>query len=77
MTKRKMLSKVSEIFDPLRVASPATIRGRSLLQDVCKTQKKWDETVNSEVEKRYARWIKELEIVKQIKFSRNLQLMTE
>eukprot|EP00112_Aurelia_sp_Birch-Aquarium-sp1_P009810 Seg2129.4 transcript_id=Seg2129.4/GoldUCD/mRNA.D3Y31 product="hypothetical protein" protein_id=Seg2129.4/GoldUCD/D3Y31 len=51
VTKRKMLSKVSEIFDPLGVASPVTIRGRILLQDVCKTQKKWDETVNSEVEK--------------------------
>ena len=56
VTKRKMLSKVSEIFNPLGAASPVTIRGRILLQDVCKTQKKWDETVNSEVEKRYAQW---------------------
>ena len=68
--KRKMFSKVSEIFDPLGVASPVTIRGRILLQDVCKTQKKWDETVNSDAEKRYTRWIKELEEVRQIMFSR-------
>ena len=77
MTKRMMLSKVSEIFDPLGVASPVTIRGRILLQDVCKTQNKWDETLNSEVEKRYAPWIKELEEVKQIVFSRSLHLTVE
>ena len=77
VTKRNMLSRVSEIFDPLGVASPVTIKGRIMLQDVCKSKKRWDERVESDIEKRYVHWTKELNEAKQIVFSRSLKLMVE
>ena len=64
VTKRNMLSRVSEIFDPLGVAHPFTIKKRIMLKDICKSKKKWDKKLESNLEKRYVQWAKELDEAK-------------
>ena len=47
-TKRKVLSLVSSVFDPLGWVSPLTVRGKIFLQTLQKEKKCWDQTLNTE-----------------------------
>ena len=47
-TKRKILSLVSSIFDPLGWVSPLTVRGKLFLQTLWKVKMGWDQTLNEE-----------------------------
>ena len=47
-TKRKVLSLVSSVFDPLGWVSPLTVRGKIFLQTLWKEKMCWDQTLNTE-----------------------------
>ena len=47
-TKRKLLSDVSKVFDPLQICTPVTIRSRILLQRAWKLKIGWDEPLPDE-----------------------------
>ena len=47
-TKRKILSLVSSVFDPLGWVSQLTVRGKILLQTLWKEKMGWDQTLNTE-----------------------------
>ena len=47
-TKRKILSLVSSVFDPLGCVSPLTVRGEIFLQTLRKEKMGWDQTLNNE-----------------------------
>ena len=47
-TKRKVLSLVSSVFDPLGWVSPLTVRGEIFLQTLWKEKMGWDQTLNAE-----------------------------
>ena len=42
-TKRKVLSQISKVFDPLNFTLPVTIRGRILMRKVWKLEVDWDQ----------------------------------
>jgi hypothetical protein len=44
-TKRKVLSEISKIFDPLGWLSPVIISAKIMMQQVWKTEIRWDELV--------------------------------
>ena len=46
-TKRKVLSQISKVYDPLNLTWPVTIRGRVLMRKVCKWKVDWDQQVRS------------------------------
>ena len=48
LTKRKLLSNVSKVFDPLGLFSPITVRGKILLQQAWKLRIGWDDILPSE-----------------------------
>ena len=45
VTKRKVLSFTSAIFDPLGIVSPVTVVGKIVLQEICKENTSWDEPI--------------------------------
>ena len=47
-TKRKILSLVSSVFDPLGWVSPLTVCGKIFLQTLWKEKMGWDQTLNTE-----------------------------
>ena len=51
VTKRKVLSSTSAIFDPLGIVSPVTVVGKILLQEICKKNTSWDEPITGEIER--------------------------
>ena len=44
-TKRGILSMVSKTYDPLGFAAPSLVRGKRILQVLCKSNYSWDEAV--------------------------------
>ena len=45
-TKRKVLSLVSRIYDPLSWVSPLTVRGKMFIQTLWKERMGWDQNLN-------------------------------
>ena len=49
LTKRFVCSLVAQLFDPLGVLDPFTIRGKILLQELWKMKVEWDDTLPEEI----------------------------
>ncbi|XP_033212421.1 uncharacterized protein LOC117170015 [Belonocnema kinseyi] len=70
VTKRTILSLVSQIFDPLGIVGPAIVRARIFLQELWKVKLDWDENLP---QKMHAEWIEfrdELDNLNQISVPR-------
>ena len=70
LTKRKMLSIISSIYDPLGPVSPFVLEGRQLLQSLCNQHVLWDDVVGPELRKDWERWEQKLKSVQDIHISR-------
>ena len=70
LTKRKMLSIISSIYDPLGLARFFVLEGRQLLQTLCNQKVQWDDTVGKEFKKDWERWEQKLKGVENIHMSR-------
>ena len=55
-TKRGILAKIARVYDPLGVASPATLSGKLLYRFACNFKVGWDEQLPPNLEKRWASW---------------------
>jgi len=60
MTRRGMLSMISQIYDPLGIASPFLLKGKRIIQELCKSNYDWDELVSEDFTKEWNSWKKEL-----------------
>eukprot|EP00795_Rhopilema_esculentum_P008342 gene8342-14309_t len=60
LTKRKMLSVINGVFDPLGLASAVIITAKLLYSQVCKEKLAWDEEIKSKVAALWKNWIKKL-----------------
>lgn len=49
VTKRSMLSSIAQIFDPLGLVGPITLRGKILLQKLWSLKSDWDESVPTDI----------------------------
>ena len=70
LMKRKMLSIIGSIYDPLGRASPLVLEGRQLLQTLCNQHVQWDNVVGPELRKDWERWEQKLKGVEDIHISR-------
>ncbi|KPJ02096.1 hypothetical protein RR46_01492 [Papilio xuthus] len=53
ITKRKILSLISQIFDPLGLLGPCTIQGKILMQKLWVNKYNWDEEVSPDLQKAF------------------------
>ena len=55
-TKRGVLSHLASIYDPLGVASPATLVGKQLFRDICDSKLPWDTQLPGPILERWEEW---------------------
>jgi ribonuclease HI len=73
-TKRVILSNISRIFDPLGLASVATIKARIALQEIWKMKKfEWDDLLPKEMQLTWRKLFTEIEDLKTVQFPQCLQ----
>ena len=70
LTRRGILSSISSIYDPLGLAAPFLLTGKQILQDLCRTQAAWDETVPDSIRERWEKWRRELHELAELKIRR-------
>ena len=73
LTKRFIVGRVAEVFDPLGLASPFIVRAKILIQDLWTMGLGWDEPITHEISIRAKEWFLELEDLKEIKVPRSLR----
>ena len=55
-TKRELLGKIAEIYDPLGLASLITLKGKILYREVCETRIPWDQKLLQDLEISWQTW---------------------
>lgn len=70
ITKRMILSKISQLFDPNGYVSPAMIVGKILMQDICRGKLDWDEAVPADIRNRWESFWTQLSHLELIKIPR-------
>lgn len=83
-TKRRVLSVINSLFDPLGFLAPFTLRGKLLLRDITSKVNDWDEPLPDHLCKEWEKWIQSLPCLEslmiprvyfsQVKFSSDSQL---
>ena len=65
ITRRKMLSVVASIFDPLGLAGPVVLIGKLILLEVARRQVGWDEPVPSDMGRQWELWVQSMKWLEQ------------
>ena len=60
-TRRGILSMISSVYDPLGFLAPFMLRAKLLLQELCKLNLGWDETIPAELETQWTKWFQDLQ----------------
>ena len=69
-TKRRMLSTVSGLYDPLGLILPVVIVGRMLFQEVTKLDLLWDDIIPESLSQRWDAWRQALASLSDLRFLR-------
>ena len=70
LTRRGILSAVGQIYDPIGFIAPVILRGRRILQDVCKLKLDWDDTLPEEIQRRWIDWQDQLHELEELTIPR-------
>nr|CAI5870044.1 unnamed protein product [Callosobruchus analis] len=70
VTKRNILAKLSQIYDPLGLLSPIIIKGKLIIQQLWVHGFNWDTPVPKELKQMWLEFVKSLSVIEQISFSR-------
>ncbi|XP_043241053.1 uncharacterized protein LOC122391322 [Amphibalanus amphitrite] len=71
-TRRGILSTVSAAYDPLGLGAPFILPAKFILQDLCRLNLGWDDTIPEEHAERWTQWCNDLKELKQFSVSRSL-----
>jgi hypothetical protein len=69
-TKRKILSAVATIYDPLGLVAPVLLEPKGILQHLTRLKTSWDEVVPDEVLKQWSTWCERLPALEQYAIKR-------
>jgi len=70
LTKRKLLSEVSKIFDPLGWLAPVVIQAKIMIQDLWKLEIGWDDLLPYNLQEQWIKYRSNLHHIEQIKINR-------
>ncbi|XP_076394279.1 uncharacterized protein LOC143265522 [Megachile rotundata] len=70
ITKRTILSDISQIFDPLGLIGPATIQAKIILQELWQLHSAWDESLPQHLHSRWSTFREELMYINDIRIPR-------
>ena len=59
-TKRGLLSTLSSLYDPLGLVSPFILRARQIFQQLCRLKLEWDDSLPTEMQDPWGRWLADL-----------------
>ncbi|XP_018372395.1 PREDICTED: uncharacterized protein LOC108767167, partial [Trachymyrmex cornetzi] len=71
-TKRRILSEIAKIFDPLRLLGPVVFYAKGLMQEIWRHRLNWDESVPQSIHTAWLEFVQQLGIISQISFDRKL-----
>lgn len=63
-------STVSSVYDPIGIASPFILLGRTILQNICKQGVGWDEEIKESDQKKWTNWLYQLNDLPSVKIDR-------
>ena len=69
-TRREILSLVSSLYDPLGFAASLILPAKVLLQELCRLDFGWDETVPNETLVKWRAWVEDLQNLKLVSWAR-------
>ena len=72
ITKRKILSQVAKVYDPIGFATAFLIRAKVGLQELWQAGVDWDEELSADVQAKWIEFFQELEKLNDISFQRGL-----
>ena len=58
-SKREVLGKLAQPYDPLGLIAPLTLEGKQIYRDICKSQRAWDAPLDESLHKRCQKWEEE------------------
>ena len=74
LTKRKILSRISEIFDPIGFASPVIIKAKIMMQHLWQKGYDWDENLPSDLENKWFSMFEEIKLINNVNIPRCLTI---
>ncbi|KAL2099387.1 hypothetical protein ACEWY4_005867 [Coilia grayii] len=60
ITRRGILSITSSIYDPLGFLAPAILPAKVILQQLCREELAWDDTIPEQISRKWNTWLQEL-----------------
>ena len=73
-TRRKLLSFISLLYDPLGIASPFILPRKQILQRLCQINYEWDDEIDKKELKEWESWIQSLSQLSKVTILRCLKL---
>ncbi len=70
LTKRRLLSDIAKVFDPLGWLSPITVQLKQMMQVTWGTKIGWDELLPDELKSDYLAWRRGLQVLKDLELNR-------
>ncbi|XP_011859184.1 PREDICTED: uncharacterized protein LOC105556702 [Vollenhovia emeryi] len=72
ITKRKILSEIAKIYDPIGLLGPVVLYAKRLIQEVWKSKVQWDESIPQSTYTEWTEFVRQLEALNQVTFDRKI-----
>ncbi|XP_071784537.1 uncharacterized protein [Asterias amurensis] len=73
VTRRGILSTVSSIYDPNGYVAPVTLKGKQILQQMCRDKLGWDNPIPESLRPQWEKWRLECVHLEQLKIQRSFK----
>ena len=64
VTKRRILSRLGRVYDPLGMVSPTMAEGKHIFRDACEERKGWNAEVSESLKRKWIKWNNQMKNVK-------------